>query len=294
MRIAVTCGPTSQGFLAPVEKLLRDAGHEVARFTLDARSPQSFIALEKWKPDAIWHEWCDSLAAALSRASGPPMVVRLHRFEADTDWPARVQWSDRCRLVVTSQHIAARVAAPSVVIPSIVDFDAFPLVTDRPRDFVEAAVVGYIEGRKQPGLAVAAFVDVQGHFPKVARLRFIGTPKEPFWREYLTGGSGLTLEPWTDNVAAIWQTARVCISASAAEGCPYNVIEAMACGATPLVHAYEGAELQFPQECLWRLPSHASMAMAMLGGFTPLQIRAWAAARYSIEANRDAVLGLFR
>ena len=296
MKIAVTCGATSQRFLAPVEKLLRSSGHEVKRFTLRTGLVSELDALRQWGAAAIWHEWCDEFATRVHDLSGIPTVVRLHRYEADTGWPLRVRWSDRCRLVVTSEHIAKRVTAPSVVIPSIVDFDAFPLVDDDVNDTAEVAVVGYLEGRKQPGLAVAAFKALRlrpGAEPN-GRLRFIGTAKEPFWPKYLEAERDLVIEPWTENVAAVWQTAGVCLSASAAEGCPYNVIEAMACGAIPLVHYYDGAGEQFPNECLWWLPQGAPMALERMIDWRAKDIREWAAERYSIDANRDTVLNLFK
>jgi len=41
------------------------------------------------------------------------------------------------------------------------------------------------------------------------------------------------------------------ISTSIAEGNPMNIIEGMTMGVIPLVHTWPGAELQFPQGCLW-------------------------------------------
>lgn len=294
MKIAVTCGPTSQGFLATVEKLLRSGGHEVKRFTIDGHPERTLTQAHNWDADAIWHEWCDSTAAFLSQNARVPVVVRLHRYEADTDIPEMVKWSDRCRLVVTSKHVAARVKAPSVVIPSIVDFDAFPLVEGRVYNPAEVAVVGYREGRKQPGLALAAFSALDPVLPNGTRLRFIGATKEPWWDRYLAADPRVSIEPWANDVAAIWETVQVCLSASADEGCPYGLIEAAASGAVPLVHHYEGAEHQFPKDCLWWGPEDAARALKRMLLWKPAAIRRWAAARYSIEANRDAVLGLFR
>jgi glycosyltransferase involved in cell wall biosynthesis len=41
------------------------------------------------------------------------------------------------------------------------------------------------------------------------------------------------------------------ISSSIAEGCPMNILEAMASGVIPLVHTWPGSEFQFPKEYLW-------------------------------------------
>lgn len=301
MRIAVTCGPTSQGFLAPVERLLREGGHEVKRFTFDAHPERTLTQTVNWNADAIWHEWCDAAAVHISRFARVPVVVRLHRYEADTDWPKLVQWSDRCRLVVTSTHIADRVPAPSVVIPSVVDFNRFVIHPQRgaPDYIHRIAVVGYLEGRKQPGLALDAAIALQeghgaGNIEATPWLTFIGAEKEPWWRRYLIE-HGAHVEPWTDDVPDIWRQYSICLSASAAEGCPYNVVEAMACGAIPLVHGCAGAYEQFPRECVWASAQEISRCFRdMALNWTPISLRAWAAARYSIEANRNAVLNLFK
>jgi hypothetical protein len=303
MKIAILCGPTSQGFLAPVEQILRTA-HEVRRFDV-LNALATVHEVKEWGADAAWIEWLDSNAVHFSRVLAIPMVVRMHRFEATTEWPAKMDWTST-RLVVTSQHILERAErrcgriglakwARPVFIPSIVDFADFPLVEDRGAKELEVAVVGYRNGRKQPGLAYAAFAAICRNW--TARIRFIGTAQEPYWDDYLaTTCRRVLIEPWTDDVASIWKTADVCLSASADEGCPYNVIEAMASGARPLVHYYVGAEAQFPKECLWRTPEGLGRSESPLDAmmrWEPRAIRLWAESRYSIEANRAKVLDLF-
>jgi hypothetical protein len=302
VKIAVLCGPTSQGFLDPVEKILRTA-HEVRRFTVTSPITTTH-EVKEWGADAAWIEWCDANAYHFSRVLPIPMVVRLHRYESTTEWPAKMDWRS-ARLVVTSQHILERAErrckhglakwAQPVVIPSIVDFADFPLVEDRGAKELEVAVVGYRNGRKQPGLAFAAFAAICRNWK--ARIRFIGTEQEPYWDEYLrTTCRRVSIEPWTDDVAAIWKTADVCLSASADEGCPYNVVEAMASGARPLVHHYVGAEAQFPKECLWRTPEELGRSESPLDAmmrWEPRAIRLWAESRYSIESQRAKILSLF-
>jgi len=103
----------------------------------------------------------------------------------------------------------------------------------------------------------------------------------------------VTLIPWMDRPEAIWAAEDLCLVASADEGCPYNAIEAMACGRPAIVHRYEGAEDQFPREAIWTYTNEALDAWNLMDAWTGFEIRHWAAARYSIEANSPAVLSLF-
>lgn len=312
MRVATVCPPSSTLFLPAVERLFRDAGHEVRRF---GDSAVNCAAATAWGP-VVWCEWAGAHAAQLVRMIGTTqrLIVRLHRFEVDNvETFASIRWEEVAALVVTSEHVAARARAivPDldsrsrvVVIPSIVDFDAFPLVERT--EWTESAalrvaVVGNISGRKQPGLALAALDEL--HQAWNVRMTFVGTAVDPWWERYIRGHAMsrlVEIRPWTDDVVGIWREHDVCLVASADEGCPYNPIEAMACGAAPLVHRYEGADAQFPEEALWRVPRDVHMAARRVtndrGGpfirWTPAKLRAWAFARYSIEANRGAVLAL--
>lgn len=304
MKIAICTDSPSVGFLPPVERILTEAGHETRRFEM----PLQHVAAVAWA-DAIWVEWCTQAAVDLSRShflGKRPLVVRMHRYEADGPWPAQVDW-DQARLVVTSRHILARAGlrAPAirdaVVIPSIVDFDAFPLVEREEEDDLRIAVVGYWSGRKQTGLAVEAARVLAIDW--MLRMSLIGEPasSEPWWTDYLcslpTRGFACFAEPWTTDVVGIWRRHDACLSASSDEGCPYNAIEAMACGVPAFVHAYPGAEAQFPEQFVWKTLGELREkvdAQFNNGGWTPEHIRAWAEMRYSIDANRDAVLNLFK
>lgn len=303
MKIAIVCGPTSRLFLPPVEKLLRGGGHETRRFT----SPGELGAALAWG-DAFWYEWCDSGAVRLSEChalDGRPLVIRLHRYEAWTPHPALVDWSV-ATLVVTSHHVARHFSntlplGPKFqVIPSFIDFNAFTL---QPREDVEAlriAVVGYFSGRKQPALAMAAMHALAKGWRVEGEFIGKADPAEPWWHEYIsnmrTDGLTVHMTPWAEDPASIWRTHDACLSASAHEGCPYNVIEAMACGAFPLVHEYEGAAAQFGP-FVWRtfedLERLVDRQFGSREAMKPEEIRAWAARHYSIESNRDAVLALF-
>ena len=48
----------------------------------------------KWS-DISWFEWCTDMAVEASRLPKVcKTIVRLHRFEAYCDWPAKVRWEN--------------------------------------------------------------------------------------------------------------------------------------------------------------------------------------------------------
>lgn len=82
------------------------------------------------------------------------------------------------------------------------------------------------------------------------------------------------------------------ISTSIAEGNPMNIMEAMALGVIPLVHTWPGAEIQFPEACLWTTfdelrerynawNKHENASELM---------RAWAAKHYDYRTNYKPVV----
>ena len=84
------------------------------------------------------------------------------------------------------------------------------------------------------------------------------------------------------------------LSSSIAEGCPMNVIEAMATGAVPLVHRWPGADHQFPEECLWGSLSEFRRKVEYLRNEKPSSIaqmaRGWAEKMYDYRETYKPVL----
>ena len=235
------------------------------------------------------------------------MYVRCHRYEVDTPHFAQIKWGGTCIPIITSHHVIERalkvaLGCGPIYVPSIVDFDAFPLAKPEPADALRLAVVGYFSGRKQPALAFEASRALAYNWQIELSMVGKNAGGEPWWEDYLHAQPATdflaVLHPWTDDVKGIWKLNDACLSTSAEEGCPYNVIEAMASGVPAFVHRYPGAEAQFPEEFVWttleELTDKVDRQFGSSYAWSPEAIRAWAAARYSIEGNREKVLDLFK
>jgi glycosyltransferase involved in cell wall biosynthesis len=76
------------------------------------------------------------------------------------------------------------------------------------------------------------------------------------------------------------------LSTSVNEGNPNCVIEGMACGLKPIVHAWPGAGTQFPQDAIFRTAEEAAQ-MIREGAYQPLQYRKWVEDHYSLDNIRQ-------
>jgi len=76
------------------------------------------------------------------------------------------------------------------------------------------------------------------------------------------------------------------LSTSITEGNPNNVIEGMACGLKPIVHAWPGAGTQFPSDAIFRTAEEAAQ-MIREGAYQPLQYRKWVEDHYSLDNIRQ-------
>lgn len=294
-RIAVVCPKSSDRFVGPVETILR-MEHEVRRFDADEA-----LQADEWG-DAVFCEWAAKHAAVLAAFGKKPLVVRLHRYEVDGDWFPGMRF-DRMTLLPTSAHILERARERAVieraaVIPSIVDFDRFKFTGDRNGYWI--GVVADIHHRKQPGLWLQILKELPWHFT----LHHVGAIRDAgLWRYLRSTAAALGLENrirWDgeiphDQMPEWWARKKFCLSAAMDEGCPYNVIEAAACGAIPVVHRYEGADESLgPAVPYWASTKEADHALRGFVRTDTEKMRSDFRNRFSVQANAEALLSLFR
>jgi glycosyltransferase involved in cell wall biosynthesis len=302
VKVATICAKGLDSFLPGIERVL-GRRHEVRRF--DVTEVGHIRHALAWA-DVVWCEWANAVALHAASIGGKPLVVRMHRYETELPEFTAIPWRNVSRLVVTSEHILARARskgehretggpvdrckAPPVVIPSGIDLARFPLQEHGRR--MRIGVVGFLHGRKQPGLALQVLAEL----PRDAEMWFAGTPQEPHWRGYLehvARSLGLAervhFDGWVKDIAAWWADKDFALSCSADEGCPYNVIEAMACGVVPVVHRYEGASDQFPLNTLW---SDVHTAGQIVRFPPPGHLRGIVEDLYSLDTQADAILSV--
>jgi len=296
VKIATACRPDLLSFLPPIEKILATRHDVVSAVTPDGGILKS-VAEEA---DVVWCEWANEVAQALATHTKARLVVRLHRYEAFSPLIQRIPWRRVSTLIVTSKHVLALAChrVPSlldltrcVVIPSGVDFDAFPWTERSSADMRRVGVCGYIHGRKQPGL----WLQVLRALPPEYTLHIAGKAQQPEWMPYMRHmaerlgvADRLHVDGWQEDVAAWWRGKGHCLSASMDEGCPYNLIEAVACGALPWVHNYVGAEDQWPSAYRWDRPEEAAVQIASAGSGG--DVYQWARSRYDLAQQAHAIL----
>jgi glycosyltransferase involved in cell wall biosynthesis len=61
----------------------------------------------------------------------------------------------------------------------------------------------------------------------------------------------VTFHGWVEDIPSFLRDMNYVISTSQWEGCPNNILEAMACGIRPIIHNWMGARELFPEECVF-------------------------------------------
>jgi len=104
-RIGVVCLPGLESFLpAIVDHLKKDY---VVR-TCYSRSVQDIESIVAWA-DLVWIEWCNELAIEMTNKlvvlAGKKVVIRLHSYEALSNYVPAVNWKVVDSVIFVADHI---------------------------------------------------------------------------------------------------------------------------------------------------------------------------------------------
>lgn len=252
------------------------------------QSDEETAELLRWC-DIAWLEWCTNQAVLASHLPKTcRTIVRLHRFEAFTPWPERVDW-DQIDALVTVGNPAILEALETKVpdlasrthvepIPNGVDLERFRFRARRRGK--NLAAVGYLNARKNPGLLLQCFRRLLDADPEY-RLFFAGEYQDDGslrqYVEMLVAELGLAgavrFDGWQSDVAAWLADKHYLVSASTSEGHPVGVLEAMARGVVPVVHVFPGAKAMLPEQYLYRTPAEFCRRI-LYGPYAPAACRA--------------------
>lgn len=265
LKIAFVCGPHTRFIFDIEERLARRHHVRAYHFTQRVDLLKIQEALD-WA-DVVWFEWCDQILVEASQLldKTAAVVCRLHSYEVFSDLPQRVNWDFVDRLVFVAPHMqrlfeqyfprAAR-RVEKVVIPNGVDVSRFTFKERKPG--FNLAYVGYINHKKNPSLLLQCIHRLVQEDRRY-RLYVAGIHQERrfevYWNhmiQILGMQDHVIMEGWVDDIDAWLEDKNFLISTSVHEGCPYNVLEAAACGIKPVVHHFHGAEKLFPETWLFR------------------------------------------
>ena len=226
-------------FTKDFEAHLKKKGYEVIV------SKEYTSALEMWA-DRIWCEWGDVNATRIKHHN--KSVIRIHGYEAyiNKHLFKSINWASR-KIVFVANHIKNMVMSDvpqiqnnSEVIYNGVDLDRY-YIKEKKRDKNAVGFAGMLNVKKNPMRLAKIIKDNPG---KVFHLRVDW--QDPFLKtafEYETSGcKNIVNHGRYDNLNDFWNQMSYCLSTSDIESFSYNIAEGMACGCTPLIYNWMGAE----------------------------------------------------
>lgn len=204
------------------------------------------LRLCKWA-DYIWCEWADENAVRCSQQFGNKTVVRLHGYEAYLldGLHKQMNWKALKKVVFVATHIKdmmVKKGVPeekAVVIHNGVNVDKF-YIKNRKRKGNKVGYAGFINEKKNPFLLIQTIKnnpDIEFHL----RVDF----QSPFWKatfDYeLKDCKNVRYHGRYNDLNDFWNKMDFVISTSIIESFSYNLAEAMACGCSPIVYNWNGA-----------------------------------------------------
>lgn len=303
-KLAFFCGADGPTFLNPI------LGHLKERFDIqvfDGKSSQQLHELMQWS-DISWFEWCTDLAAVGTAArKSCKTIVRLHRYEAYSDWPQKINWHNVDVLVTVGNtavknHLVSKIPQIAnltsiVTVPNGVDVDNISFV-DRPRG-KNIAFVGNIRSVKNFPLILQCMQKLH-YIDNRYRLFVAGIFADAVLEQYIKHMvSVLALEDviifdgWQNDVNSWLGDKHYIVSSSLIESQGMGILEGMAAGLKPVIHNFCGAEEIYPKQYLFNIAEEFCQQI-LSDDYTPLQYRQFVQQRYSSSRQLKDINGLLK
>ena len=238
------------------------------------------------RSDVVLVEWATALAALVSRMdhAGTRVVVRLHSYEAFSQWPHLTSWANIDDVVFVSDHLRdlAVAAVPGLsgptaprlhVIPNAMPLQRFVRLKEHYARFT-LALVGASKVVKDPRWAIEVLRLVRRHDERYRLLLVRGDVQDvsAATHEYVEELERdlAELEPLgavervghTDDVPTVLEEVGVVLSSSVRESFHLGLVEGVASGALPVVRDwpfFPGAARQlFPADWVVGSPQEAA------------------------------------
>ena len=315
-------------FLDPVLEYLSELPEvelRVDRIPSFARhDEQASLENVQWA-DVVFCEWCTPVAIWYShhKRPGQRLIVRLHRYELDKEWPARLDIDAVDQVVCVGQHYARLTlertgwpAAKVTVVPNLVDVDSF----NRPKlpgaEF-HLGFLGMVPRRKRLDLALDVLELLRRRDERFSLFVKTKMPWDDAWNRsdaseqaYARGvfrriqrsellRDGFAFDRYGPDVAAWMRKIGFVLSTSDDESFHLAPAEAMSSGGIPVVRNWPGSdEIYDPR---WIYADAADMAngiydIVSTGSFSELGASAQLQARASFDVSvvRDRFVQLLQ
>ena len=220
--------------------------------------------------DIIWSQWCNEPLVYLSKQqTDTALVTHIHSYEILTpQLMENVVWDRIDGAIFVAEHMrnnANRLwskhlaGVPQTTIHNSIDLTEYPLYKGLPGKNI--GYVGYINHKKGIGLLLQCIKAAVERDPEY-RLHVAGTFQEIRFEVYMTHlieqmglSNNVVMHGWVKDIPGWLGLMQYVVSTSPWEGCPLNIIEAMACGVKPLIHNWQGAKNLFPSSLVFNTVS---------------------------------------
>ncbi|MDI3495963.1 MAG: hypothetical protein PWQ72_2090 [Pseudothermotoga sp.] len=215
--------------------------------------------------DATWCEWADPISVVAShiKPKDKKLFIRLHRYEAFTDMPFMINWSNVDGLIFVSGFMKNILEKRGLdmnkvnweVVYNGVDPERFTF-KKRTKGY-NIAWVAYIIPRKNLYMALEIMKKLVTIDPSY-KLHVAGDFKDPEYETFIKHAvqimdldQNVVFHGWIDDVNQFLEDKNYLLSTSSHESFGYNIAEAMTRGIKPIIYNFYDASELFPKELLF-------------------------------------------
>jgi len=301
-KIAFLCLPGLDNFLKDIVETF-SLGYDV-KLVVTTDGNQIAEAI-KWA-DIVWLEWANDLAIFATNnvpeIQNKKVVCRLHRYEAFTQFPEKINWknvdflifvSNSMRLTFHELHSNLDLfECKEEVIYNGVDLDRFKFTIHKPG--YNLAILAHINYRKNPEFWIQIISKLKDADNKY-QLHVGGDFQDPLYLVYFNYikkemkiEDNFILHGWIDNVEEFLEDKDYILSTSIHESFGYNIAEAMARGIKPIIHNFDGAKTLWPNELIYNTIDEA-VEKTIEQTYDSESYRGFIEDNYSLEKQIDLI-----
>ena len=301
-KIAFFCGGDGATFLGDIHKFAKE--HFQVRI-FEGGDQQQLNDLMKWS-DISWFEWCTNLAVIGTQLPKVcKTIVRLHRYEAYTDWARQVNWDNVDTLITVGNRHVDKVLERQVPgistrtnmvgIPNGVDLAKFGF-TDKGRG-KNIGFVANLRMVKNPMLllqCIKQLTDIDNEYKLFMVGKSLQIEVENYLKHMITAlglENNVFWEGWRDDMDNWFGDKHYIVSTSIIESQGMGILEGMARGLKPVIHNFPGAEGTFTDKYLFNTVGQFC-EQVLSESYDPLEYRQFVEEKYPLSGQLRRITGV--
>ena len=232
---------------------------------INPKTEQDLSSVSEWA-DIIWCTWCNEPLVYLSHNKKSSVIVtHIRSYEILTpNLMKNVKWQNIDGTIFVADHIREIAnqmwgeqlsIVPQKTIFNCVQLERYPFYQNGPGKNI--CYIGYLNHKKGIGLLLQCIKEAVT-LDRTFQFHIAGDFQETRFEVYMKHllkemklTDNVVFHGWVANVPDFLKDMNYVISTSPWEGCPNNIIEAMACGIKPLIHNWQGAKELFPDDLVF-------------------------------------------